>query len=68
MAKRILKHYLIELKIVKKGLLLSMRKNVLIDLIKKRSIVYSKAMYKINCENLSKNEIVKNVIKIYEAY
>ena len=43
-------------------------KNVLIDLIKKRSIVYSKAMYKIECENLSKNEIVKNVIKIYEAH
>ena len=52
----------------KRPVALNAPKNVLIDLIKKRSIVYSKAMYKINCENLSKNEIVKNVIKIYEAH
>ena len=39
----------------------------LTELIKKRSIVYSKAMYKINCDNLTKNEIVKNILKIYEA-
>ena len=38
------------------------------DLIKKRSIIYSKAMYKIDCENLTKNEIVKKIIKIYEAH
>ena len=38
------------------------------ELIKKRSIIYSKAMHKINCENLSKNEIVKIIIKIYEAH
>tara|TARA_Y100000768_G_scaffold194519_1_gene145970 strand:- start:248 stop:760 length:513 start_codon:yes stop_codon:yes gene_type:complete len=38
------------------------------ELIKKRSIIYSKAMYKINCENLTKNEIVKKIIKIYEAH
>ena len=43
-------------------------KNELIDLIKKRSIVYSKAMYKIDCENLTKNEIARNIRKIYEAY
>ena len=43
-------------------------RNELIDLIKKRSIVYSKAMYKINCENLTKNEIVKNILRIYEAH
>ena len=36
------------------------------ELIEKRSIIYSKAMYKINCENLTKNEIVKKIIKIYE--
>ena len=41
-------------------------KNELINLIKKRSIVYSKAMYKINCENLTKNEIGKAILKIYE--
>ena len=43
-------------------------KSELIELIKKRSIVYSKAMYKIDCENLSKNEVVNNILKIYEAY
>ena len=40
--------------------------NELINLIKKRSNIYSKANYKINCENLSKNEIVNKVINIYE--
>jgi shikimate kinase len=43
-------------------------KNKLTDLIKKRSVVYSKAMYKIDCDNLTKNEIVRNILKIYEAY
>ena len=37
------------------------------ELIQKRSIIYSKAMYKIHCENLTKNEIVKQITKIYEA-
>ena len=37
------------------------------ELIKKRSIIYSEAMYKINCENLTKNEIAKNIINIYET-
>jgi len=31
--------------------------NELIDLIKKRSNIYSKALYEIKCDNLSKNEI-----------
>ena len=43
-------------------------KNELIDLIKKRSIVYSKAMYKIDCENLTKNEIAQKILRIYETY
>ena len=43
-------------------------KNELTDLIKKRSLVYSKAMYKIDCENLTKSEIVSNILKIYETY
>jgi len=38
------------------------------ELIKKRSIIYSKAMYKIECENFTKNEIVKEIIKIYENH
>ena len=38
----------------------------LVNLIKKRSLVYSKSKYKINCEKLSKNEIVNKIINIYE--
>tara|TARA_A100001234_G_scaffold43319_1_gene35607 strand:+ start:1121 stop:1633 length:513 start_codon:yes stop_codon:yes gene_type:complete len=41
--------------------------NELVNLIRKRSIIYSKATYKINCENLSKSEIVNKVIDIYES-
>jgi shikimate kinase len=36
------------------------------QLIRKRSKVYSKAEFKINCNNLTKTEIVKKIIKIYE--
>ena len=43
-------------------------KNELVEIIKKRSIIYSKALYKINCENLSKNEIAKKIIKFYENH
>ena len=40
----------------------------LINILKKRSNIYSKAMYKINCDNLTKNEIVKKILKIYEKH
>ena len=40
----------------------------LVEIIKKRSIIYSKALYKINCDNLSKHEIAKKVIGIYETH
>tara|TARA_B110000261_G_C12909495_1_gene287842 strand:- start:206 stop:718 length:513 start_codon:yes stop_codon:yes gene_type:complete len=36
------------------------------QLIKKRSKIYSKAHFEINCNNLTKAEIVKKIIKIYE--
>ena len=36
------------------------------QLIKKRSKIYSKAQFKINCNKLTKTEIVKKIIKIYE--
>jgi len=42
--------------------------NELIDLIKKRSNIYSKALYEIKCDKLSKSEIVKKVLKNYETY
>ena len=35
-------------------------------IIRERSKIYSTAKYKINCNKLAKNEIVKKVIKIYE--
>ena len=41
-------------------------KEELVDLIKKRSKVYSKALYKINCNNLTKSEVALKIIKIYE--
>ena len=40
----------------------------LIDLIQKRSYIYSKALYEIKCDNLSKDKIVKKILKIYETY
>ena len=40
----------------------------LIELIKNRSDLYSKALYEIKCDNLSKKEIVKKVLRIYETY
>ena len=38
----------------------------IISLMKKRSQIYSEAEFKINCNKLTKNEIVKKVINIYE--
>ena len=52
----------------KRPLALNSSKNELVEIIKKRSIIYSKALYKINCENFSKSEIVKKIIKIYETH
>ena len=40
--------------------------NELINLIKKRSMIYSRSKYKINCEQLSKYEIINKIINIYE--
>ena len=43
-------------------------KNELYELINKRSKIYSTALYKVNCDNLKKNEIVKKILKIYETH
>ena len=40
----------------------------LIEIINDRSDVYSKALYEIKCDNLSKKEIVEKVLRIYETY
>ena len=37
------------------------------QLIKKRTKIYSQAQFKINCNKLTKTEIVKEIIKIYEV-
>ena len=50
----------------KRPIALKSSTNELVNLIKKRSVVYSKSKYKINCERLSKNEIVNEIINIYE--
>ena len=38
----------------------------LIKLINDRSKIYSKADYKINCDTLTKKEIMDQILKIYE--
>ena len=37
------------------------------NMIKERSKIYSKALYKINCNNLNKTEIMNKIINIYET-
>ena len=41
--------------------------NELISLIKKRSKIYSKAMYTIDCNNLTKKEITRKILSVYET-
>jgi len=52
----------------KRPLAINSTENELIDLIKKRSNIYSKALYEIKCDKLSKNEIIKQVLKNYETH
>ena len=52
----------------KRPLAFNSTENELIDLIKKRSNIYSKALYEIKCDNLSKSEIVKQVLNNYESH
>ena len=50
----------------KRPLTFNLSKDDLDQLIKKRSFTYSKSLHKINCNHLSKNEVVNKVLKIYE--
>ena len=52
----------------KRPLAFNATENELIDLIKKRSNIYSKALYEIKCDKMSKSEIVKKVINNYESH
>jgi len=51
----------------KRPLVINASNDELINLIKKRTIIYSKAMYEIKCDGLKKNEIVAKIIEIYET-
>ena len=51
----------------KRPLAINSTETALIELIKKRSNIYSKALYEIKCDNLTKSEIVNKIIKIYET-
>jgi len=50
----------------KRPIALNLDDKELKDLINSRSKIYSKANYKINCENMNMNEIVKKITQIYE--
>ena len=50
----------------KRPIAINSNEDELIDLIKKRSSIYSKAQYEIKCDNLSKNMITEKILKIYE--
>ncbi len=50
----------------KRPMVIDASKNELIDMIKLRNKQYSKAMYKVDCSDLTKNEVVNKIIDIYE--
>ena len=54
------------LKSKKRPIAFNSSKNNLKKIIRERSDIYSLANYKINCETLTKNMIVKNIIELYE--
>ncbi len=50
----------------KRPIILNSTDQEITNLIKKRSKIYMKAEFKIDCNKLTKNEIVKKITKIYE--
>ena len=51
----------------KRPIAFNLNDNELIELIVKRTKIYSKAQFKINCHKLTKTEIVKKILEIYEC-
>ena len=51
----------------KRPLAIKLSDDLIIDLIQKRSTIYSKAMFEIKCDNLTKNEVVNKIIETYET-
>ena len=52
----------------KRPLAFKSTKNELVEIIKKRSNIYSKAQFKVECEKLTKNQIAEKILNIYETY
>ena len=50
----------------KRPIAFNLSNNELIELITKRSKIYSRAKFKINCHKLKKTEIVKKILNVYE--
>ena len=50
----------------KRPLVKNLSKKDLTKMIIERSRIYAEANFKIDCKKLSKNEIVRNIINIYE--
>ena len=50
----------------KRPLAFNLNESNLKKLINERSNIYDEAKFKINCETLTKNMIVKNIIELYE--
>ena len=50
----------------KRPLAINSNENDLKKMINERSKIYSEANFKINCENLTKNMITKQIIELYE--
>ena len=51
----------------KRPLTINSSDDQIINLIQKRSSIYAKALFEIKCDNLTKNEVVNKIIKIYES-
>ena len=51
----------------KRPLTVGVSDDALIKLARIRSSIYSKALYEVKCDNLSKDQIVNNIIKMYET-
>ena len=54
-------------KSAKRPIAFNSSRNDLVNLIKKRSNIYAKALYKIDCDDLTKREIVEKIFDIYET-
>jgi shikimate kinase/shikimate kinase/3-dehydroquinate synthase len=51
----------------KRPLAFNAKKNELVEIIRKRSNIYSKARYKVECEKFTKNQIAEKILNIYET-